>query len=906
VLNIQGYDFFGNALSNVTASINVNTAVRPQDFIAINEIMYNPPVPEASYVELYNRSLNTAFDLSGLQLDPLQFTFPPNSMIAPGQALALVKNPAVFTATYGSLTPIAGVFAGDLSPSAMTLTLLNPGPGHSPDVIIDRVRYENAAPWPAAANGSALQLIDAAQDNARVSNWSDGSSWRYFVNTNLKISTSIDLWLTTSNSDLYIDNLSVVIGSTPEVGTNLVQNGGFEAGTNGFRFIGTHTNSSIATDLKLTGSNSLHIASGSSVGSAVSRITQNLTGTIATTNYTLSFWYLATTNSSGLTFRFGSATNFVVNVTRGTGRSPAALNTVAAVLPPYPTLWLNEMQAENITGILDGHGEHEPWIELYNGGTNAVSLNGLFLANNYENLTQWGFPSNAVLASGEFKVVFADAQPEQSTDTEWHTNFRLSGGVGRVALSRLAGAVPQIVDYINYTNLAPGHSFGAFPDGQAFTPRQDFFYVTPGGTNDATLAPIQVYINEWMASNTRSLTNAANGNKLDDWFEIYNPGTNVVSLAGYYLTDSLTNKTQFLIPQGYSIQPHGFLLVWADGKPNLNSPLRPELHVNFSLDKGGEAIGLFLPDGTAVDAVVFGPQTSDVTQGRFPDGSGPVYVTVAPTPGAPNLVAPNQPPVLGLVPDVTMDPGEYIYFPVNASDSQVPPQVLAFTLLQGPTGATLDSASGLFSYTAYAGTYSASNLVVFQVTDNGFPSLSATQSFRIFVRPGNTPPVLSPIASRAIHAGASVIITNIATDADVPANALTFTLDPGAPPGAILDAITGVFLWSTTTNQPPGTNLFTVRVTDDGIPSMSAAQSFNIVVIEPLRVRSIVRQSDGKLTLTWSAIPGQKYQVEYKNDLNDAAWSPTGAAQTAISDTLTFEFMPGDQAGGFYSLRLVE
>src|SRR5213078_5047285 len=136
--------------------------------VAINEIMYNPTVPDASYVDIYNRSATASFDLSKVRLDPLGFTFPANAMIAPGQALVLVKNPAVFTATYGSLIPIAGVFSDDLSPTAMTLTLLIPGPGHSPDIIIDRVRYENAAPWPAAANGSALQLIDAAQDNARV------------------------------------------------------------------------------------------------------------------------------------------------------------------------------------------------------------------------------------------------------------------------------------------------------------------------------------------------------------------------------------------------------------------------------------------------------------------------------------------------------------------------------------------------------------------------------------------------------------------------------------------------------------------------------------------------------------------------------------------------------------------
>jgi len=80
--------------------------------------------------------------------------------------------------------------------------------------------------------------------------------------------------------------------------------------------------------------------------------------------------------------------------------------------------------------------------------------------------------------------------------------------------------------------------------------------VTPGGTNNPTSAPIVVFINEWMASNTRTLADLSSGTaKYDDWFEIYNPGTNTVSLAGYYVTDNLTNKFQYQIPNGYTIAP---------------------------------------------------------------------------------------------------------------------------------------------------------------------------------------------------------------------------------------------------------------------------------------------------------------------------------------------------------------
>ncbi|MEI9960362.1 MAG: hypothetical protein WDM76_04290 [Limisphaerales bacterium] len=62
----------------------------------------------------------------------------------------------------------------------------------------------------------------------------------------------------------------------------------------------------------------------------------------------------------------------------------------------------------------------------------------------------------------------------------------------------------------------------------------------------------------------------------------------------------MSDKFQYQVPANghYVIPPKGFLLVWADSETNQNSLVRPDLHVNFALGKGGEAIGLFAPDGT--------------------------------------------------------------------------------------------------------------------------------------------------------------------------------------------------------------------------------------------------------------------------------------------------------------------
>src|SRR6185503_2850473 len=212
---------------------------------------------------------------------------------------------------------------------------------------------------------------------------------------------------------------------------------------------------------------------------------------------------------------------------------------------------------------------------------------------------------------------------------------RLPSASGSVALSRLFTNAPQVMDFVNYTGLHSDRSYGSFPDGQPFD-RQEFFYVTPRGTNDGRAAPLLIFINEWMAGNAGTLADPADGN-FEDWFELYNPATNAVSLAGYYLTDSLTNaagvvtnKLKFLITtnMAHIVPPQGHLLVWADNETgqNLSGGVpRLDMHVNFALSVGGEAIGLFAANGAQIDYVVFGQQTNDVSQGRFPDGDPARY-----------------------------------------------------------------------------------------------------------------------------------------------------------------------------------------------------------------------------------------------------------------------------------------
>lgn len=726
--------------TNVSATYN-GTVPSPVGQVVITEIMYQGAAPGGEYVEFLNTSTNTTFDLSNWKVNGLGYTFPPGASIAPKSYRVLAANAGVYAATYGATAPPFDIFPGNLQQDGETLTLVKT---NVTDLIIDRVRYGTGLPWPAAANlpGTSLQLVDLGQDHWRVANWSAASTnmtadpqWVYVTQVGTVSSSTLYLYLQ-SKGDIYIDDIKLVTGGTPGVGVNLLPDGDFESGFPGPWIVSPNlTGSTLSPVIKHSGTSALHLIASSPGADVSTSLYQVLSpALISGQTYSLSFWYLQSPNAGPLAVRIaGPGLGVTVNPappsTSAALATPAAANSLSSTLPPFPPLWINELQAENLTGITNKAGQRVPWVELFNPTTNSVSLNGLVLADNYTNLMQWPFPSAAVIGPREFKIVFADGQPNLSTLNELHTSFRLAPGAGTVALSRVTtNGLVHVLDYLAYTNLTANRSFGSAPDAQVFD-RREFFYVTPGATNNATSAPLTVAINEWMADNANTLADPAD-EQYEDWFELYNYGNSPVDLYDFYLSDSITNKTQYHITDHYLIPAKGFLLVWADGEAGQNSTNRPDLHVNFKLAKEGEAIGLFGSDGTTIDYVEFGPQTTDVSMGRVPDGGNTVdFLTVA-TPRTNNVG--NTPPVLAPIAGQAVFLGQAVTVQASATDSDQPAQVLTFSLgANSPAGASIEPSSGLFRWVP--NTAPSTNLVTIVVTDSGVPARSASQSFTVVV-----------------------------------------------------------------------------------------------------------------------------------------------------------------------------
>ena len=80
-------------------------------------------LPNASFIELFNLSTASTFDLSHWRLDGADFTFPPGTLIGPGGFVVIAKDRATLAATYGTSIPLAGEFNGQLNNAGETLRL---------------------------------------------------------------------------------------------------------------------------------------------------------------------------------------------------------------------------------------------------------------------------------------------------------------------------------------------------------------------------------------------------------------------------------------------------------------------------------------------------------------------------------------------------------------------------------------------------------------------------------------------------------------------------------------------------------------------------------------------------------------------------------------------------------------
>ena len=131
-----------------------------------------------------------------------------------------------------------------------------------------------------------------------------------------------------------------------------------------------------------------------------------------------------------------------------------------------------------------------------------------------------------------------------------------------------------------------------------------------------------VVINEFLASNDNAGSDP-NGD-FDDWIELYNIGTEEVDLTGWHLSDKENDHAKWTFP-AMSINPGEYLAIWCDEEED-----QGDNHTNFKISASGEAIILSDTELNVIDEITFGVQVTDISMGRYPNGSGD-FVQMYPT-----------------------------------------------------------------------------------------------------------------------------------------------------------------------------------------------------------------------------------------------------------------------------------
>jgi hypothetical protein len=160
-------------------SVCLLTCCLARGAVVINEIFYGPPddIPKLQWIELHNPD-SREVDLSRWNLvGGATFNFPEGSRLQPNGFAVLCQDAKRFGEYYKA--PVLGEFEGSLTRSGRRVELLD-----AAGRTVDRVKFEEQAPWPVAADGctASLERISPGTDGMLPSNWtasplSDDETW---------------------------------------------------------------------------------------------------------------------------------------------------------------------------------------------------------------------------------------------------------------------------------------------------------------------------------------------------------------------------------------------------------------------------------------------------------------------------------------------------------------------------------------------------------------------------------------------------------------------------------------------------------------------------------------------------------------------------------------------------------
>ncbi len=291
-----------------------------------------------------------------------------------------------------------------------------------------------------------------------------------------------------------------------------------------------------------------------------------------------------------------------------------------AYVPPAaaPLVQISEVLAKNSETLGFG-GNFPDMIELRNAGNASADLSGWGLTENAALPFKYTIANGTTLAAGARLVIYASNSASVPAPK---TGFGLKDTGDTLTLTKSAAAGGGIADSVAFGAQLADVSVGRRASDGAW----DMCRPTFGAVNivAAQATPVSVKINEWLADAVALFPN--------DFIELMNTATLPVNVGGCHVSDNPVEWPQHAqLRQLTFIAPGGFLYLKADD----DAAQGPD-HLNFKLASEQGEIGFFDSALQLIDGIVYGPQTSDISQGRTPNGASTVAFFNQPTPGGPN------------------------------------------------------------------------------------------------------------------------------------------------------------------------------------------------------------------------------------------------------------------------------
>lgn len=328
---------------------------------------------------------------------------------------------------------------------------------------------------------------------------------------------------------------------------------------------------------------------------------------------------------------------------------------------------INEVSSSNANLIKDNDGDSPDWIEIINNSSASIDLSNYYLSDDLNNLAMWQFPQ-LVLDPDSLLLLFASGKDRTKIVNHWETIIRegdsskylipnisttsdwksiiyddaawLSGPIGvGYGDDDDNSVIPQSTSaYIRcefnidditkvnglYFNVDFDDGFVAYLNGEEFARENLGVSGSQISYNTFATAVHEAQLYQGKPLNKYSISDKIN---------LLQNGKNVLSIEVHNFNSNSSDLT--LIPFlsiGYDIAP-----ISSRGSLDFLDLQKTKLHTNFKVNSSGDFLILSNVSGVIEDSLSTRKQLSDISLGRFPNGSDNLYLFSLPTPGKLNI-----------------------------------------------------------------------------------------------------------------------------------------------------------------------------------------------------------------------------------------------------------------------------